>query len=48
MTTEKNGNGILIYETINEHLFQRQYNGYSLSEAKKLFKKEAKRQKEKN
>ena len=42
MTIEKNHSCILIYEVVNGYLFQRQYVGYTLTEAKKLFKKDAK------
>lgn len=47
MIIEKNHASILIYETINGYLFQRQYIGYSETEAKKLFKKDAKNESKK-
>ena len=39
---ERNKNGILIYETINCKLFQKQYQGYTEKQAIKKFKQERK------
>lgn len=41
LNIEKNEAGILIYDIINGHLFQRYYQGYTLREAKRLFKADA-------
>ncbi len=41
MTIERNHAGILIYDIVNGHLFQRYYQGYTLKEAKRLFKADA-------
>lgn len=42
MIVELKHNGILIYETVNGHLFQMFYDGYTVEESKRQFKLDCK------